>query len=226
MMAEVRFFGLIPRKPEITSQWFHDHYRYPHGALGLGLDAMKHYVQSHQFDTPLLDDSQRRFEAIAEGWYETPEAGLALATNPHYVAHLLPDEALFVDLPRLKWLYAFETQRSELREDIEADRWWSPESVPVTVKLIQFLSESDRRALAVDAASLGASLGAKRFVESEPHPSVYESDEPAFAAVREYWWPSYSELLAGQEANSEAWETLTALGTDSASLVAHAERYR
>jgi hypothetical protein len=225
-MAEVRFFGLIPRRPDVTPQWFHDHYRYPHGALGLGLDAMRHYVQSHQFDTPLLGDGQRRFEAIAEGWYETPEAGLALATNPHYVAHLLPDEGLFVDLPRLKWLYARETRRSEMLSGAEPDRWWSPESVPITVKLIQFLSEADRAGSGGEAESRGAALGAKRFVESEPHPDVYATDAPAFAAVREYWWPTYSDLLAAQEADPAAWETLTALGVDSVSLVAHAERYR
>ncbi|MGK0741920.1 EthD domain-containing protein [Leucobacter sp. Z1108] len=222
----MRFFGLIPRKPDITPQWFHDHYRYPHGALGLGLDAMKHYVQSHQFDTPLLGEQQRRFEAIAEGWYDTPEAGTALSTNSHYVAHLLPDEGLFVDLPRLKWLYALETQHVELLSGTEADRRWSPESVPTTVKLLQFLSESDAATLAGDAKALGASLAAKRFVRSEPHPSVYQVDTPAYAAVHEYWWPTYSDLLAGQEENPEAWESLVRLGADSPSLVAQAERYR
>ena len=225
-MANVRFFGLIPRKPDVAPQWFHDHYRYPHGALGLGLDAMKHYVQSHQFDTPLLDEQQRRFEAIAEGWYETPEAGLALATNPHYVAHLLPDEALFVDLPKLKWLYAHETFRHEPAAASEADRWWGPESVPVSVKLIQFLADADGQALTDETVLLSASLGVKRFVESKPHPEVYKTDTPAFAAVREFWWPTYTELVAGRDAHPEAWDTLTALSAGSVSLVAHAERYR
>ena len=225
-MADVRFFGLIPRKPDISSQWFHDHYRYPHGALGLGLDAMKHYVQSHQFETPLLGDSQGRFEAIAEGWYETPEAGLALASNPHYVAHLLPDEALFVDLPELKWLYATEAEHVELGSDSEADRWWRPEAVPVTVKLLQFLSEEDHLKSGENPAALASALGAKRFVRSVPHPSVYESDTPAFASVLEFWWPTYSEVLAGSGENPEAWKQLTELGADSISLLATAERYR
>jgi hypothetical protein len=187
----VRFFGLIPRLPSISSDEFHDHYRYPHGALGLGLEKMKLYVQSHQIDSPRLPSSQSRFEAIAEGWYDTPADGVGLATHPHYVAHLLPDEPLFVDTAQLKWLYADEVtsidRRDVAAEVSEADRWWSPEKVPNSVKLLQFLSEADAAAAASSAdehLAAAWALGAKRFAYSVPNPSVYESDEPAFAAVR------------------------------------------
>lgn len=226
----VRFFGLIPRKPEISSEEFHDHYRYPHGALGLGLEKMRLYVQSHQFETDLLGPDQRRYEAIAEGWYDTPTDGMGLGTHPHYVAHLLPDEPLFVDIPNLKWLYTDESLVYNKSEDDsgleEAERWWSPEVVPTSVKLLQFLSKDDAAAQKSAALDLARTVGAQRFIRSEPNAEVYASDTPAFYAVHEFWWPTYCELQSAVRAEPDSWKTLSTLGAGSVSLIARAERFR
>jgi hypothetical protein len=225
----VRFFGLIPRLQSISTEEFHDHYRYPHGALGLGLDKMKAYVQSHQIPTEHLPGSQSRFEAVAEGWYDTVDDGVGLASNAHYVAHLLPDEALFVDADRLKWLYADEVTAVDSKdacEDIaEADRWWSPDVVPNSIKMLQFLSAEDA-ASRDELISAAWALGAKRYAFSEPNPAVYETDEPAFYAVREIWWPTRWDAEAGIQRAQDAWQAMTTLGNDSVSLLAHAERFR
>lgn len=222
----VRFFGLIPRKPDISSEEFHDHYRYPHGALGLGLTAMRKYVQSHHIDSELLGPDQRRFEAIAEGWYDSPEDGLGLATNPHYVAHLLPDEPLFVDLENLKWLYTDEVDVYEKPPLVEAEKWWDYESAPTSIKLIQFLDSQDAQEQKDTVLGHVKALGAFRFVRSEPNSKVYESEDPAYAAVHEFWWPTHWDLKSAVDAHPNVWTELTAIEGSSVALIARAERFR
>ena len=110
----IKFFGLIPRRAGMSTAEFHDHYRHPHGTLGLALPTIKRYVQSHQIHTELLDESQSRFEAVAEDWFDTVEDAVGLSSDPHYLEHIQPDEPLFVDLDNLKWL--------NTREQFIADR--------------------------------------------------------------------------------------------------------
>ena len=64
-MGRKKVFGAMARKEGVPSQEFHDHYRHPHGTMGMQITTLREYVQSHQIDTPLLDDSQRRFECVA-----------------------------------------------------------------------------------------------------------------------------------------------------------------
>jgi uncharacterized protein (TIGR02118 family) len=104
----IKFFGLIPRRPDLSSDEFHDHYRHPHGTLGKRIPGFRGYVQSHQMSTDLLGEDQTRFEAVAEVWFDNATDAVGLADDPHYVEHLAPDEASFVDLERLKWLYTTE----------------------------------------------------------------------------------------------------------------------
>jgi uncharacterized protein (TIGR02118 family) len=67
----IKFFGLIPRRSDISSQEFHDHYRHPHGTLGRQIPTFRDYVQSYQIHSPLLGPDQTRFEAVAEVWFDT-----------------------------------------------------------------------------------------------------------------------------------------------------------
>ncbi len=67
-------FGCIPRRPDVSVEYFHDHWRHPHGTLGRHISTMRAYVQSHQTHSNLLDEAdQVRFEGCAEIWFDSDE---------------------------------------------------------------------------------------------------------------------------------------------------------
>ena len=47
----IRFFALLPRRPDIDRQRFHDHWRYPHGTLGRQIPGMLTYVPGQTAST-------------------------------------------------------------------------------------------------------------------------------------------------------------------------------
>ena len=69
-MATKKLFGLMARRSGLSSQEFHDHYRHPHGTMGVHISTMRDYVQSHQMHSDLLPLKQARREAIAGLWFE------------------------------------------------------------------------------------------------------------------------------------------------------------
>src|ERR1700754_496257 len=81
----IKFFGLIPRRPDISSEEFHDHYRHPHGTLGRQIPTFRQYVQSHQVHSDRLGEGQETFEAVAEVWFDTVQDAVGLAEDPHYI---------------------------------------------------------------------------------------------------------------------------------------------
>jgi uncharacterized protein (TIGR02118 family) len=222
----IKFFGLIPRRRDISSEEFHDHYRHPHGTLGMQISGFRRYVQSHQFDSPLLGADQTRFEAIAEVWFDTVAAGVGLADDPHYVEHVQPDEPSFVDMDNLKWLYTLEevvVSGPNPREDVPlAQRLLERMDLqrPFTVKLLHFAAEAGG---ANERRELAAELGAVRHVRCTPHPEVYAGDEPAFGEVHELWWPTSWDFQQGAGGGEALGALLGRPG--SVTLLAQAERF-
>jgi hypothetical protein len=218
----IKFFGLIPRRPDISSEEFHDHYRHPHGTLGRRIPGFRGYVQAHQFTSPLLGDDQAIYEAVAEVWFDTVGDGVRLGEDKHYLEHLQPDEPLFVDMDNLKWLYATEEVvlsgpdpdgdaplAQRLLQGFHVDR-------PVTIKVLHFAAEAGE---APDAASLGA----LRHVRCLPHTDVHDTDSPpAFAEVHELWWPTAWDFEHG--VGSDGLRELTSRH-GSVTMVATAERF-
>ena len=224
----IKFFGLIARKPDITELEFHDHYRHPHGTLGYKNRGYVGYVQSHMIATNVDPCPTSIFEAVAEVWFDNLHTALGLADDPNYLQYLKDDELAFVDLTRLKWLYTDETL---LRLPIDpanppahADMVWLITTAPTTMKVLQFINGADPIDEATQAA-LAVRLGALRSTRCVPTPEVYVTDEPAFGAVREFWWPTESMFLDGVHADPEAWKALLALPAGSESLIAKAERF-
>lgn len=225
----VRFFGLIPRLPSLSIDEFHDHYRHPHGTLVLGNTGMSRYVQSHRFTTDLPGAdaaSGDPYEAVAEVTFDSLEIGLGLSTSENFVTHVLPDEPYFVEPTALAWLFTTNTKEAQRPPRSYAEEQWSPERAPVSVKLLQFLDEQDAAATEhEDEEARAFEVGALRFIRSAPAAGAHTDEAPAFAAVRELWWPSRFDLESGARSSPEAWQWLTTLNPGSVSLVATAERF-
>ncbi|MFD2136756.1 EthD domain-containing protein [Novosphingobium resinovorum] len=137
-------FGAIPRKPGVTAQWFHDHYRHPHGTMGRTISTMRAYTQSHQVHSDLLDARQTHFEATAEVWFDCVQDAIDFPGEPNYVELLIPDEPLFVDMDKLRFVFAEEEVLQSgadwNEEGVETgDRLFRLDRRPISIKLLQYV---------------------------------------------------------------------------------------
>jgi len=226
----IKFFGLIPRRPDISPEEFHDHYRHPHGTLGRQIPTFRQYVQSHQVHSDRLGEGQETFEAVAEVWFDTVQDAVGLADDPHYIEHVQPDEPNFVDMEKLKWLYTTEEvliSAPDVRSSDAAARGLQRFHLEraTSIKLMQFRDDTPgaERSAAEDAA-LGARLHAIRHVRCRPELEIHADEPPAFAEVQELWWPTvwaFEEAIA----SGDALEEFMALAPSSVTLLAQAERF-
>jgi hypothetical protein len=234
----IKLFGLIARRPDLSRQEFHDHYRHPHGTLGCNNRRISGYVQCHQVDTPRLGGSQTRFEGVTELWFDGLDVLRNRRDDPYITNHVGPDEHRFADMEKVRFLLTREevviSSYGEAADDGPPtyDRWLRRLHTdrPVTVKLLRFVSSDED----VDSdiskdGERAAALGAARYVRCYPDEDCYADEAisggavPEFTMVEELWWPT---LTAFHEGTSEprTFEDFMTRFQSSHSLVAYAER--
>ncbi|MBB4633380.1 EthD domain-containing protein [Sphingosinicella soli] len=225
-MAGVKVFVGLPRKADVSEQHFHDHWRHPHATWGLEIGGRKHYVQSHRIDTPHLDVSQRRFDGVAEIWFDSAAEAGGYSQDPVYKGKLAPDEPSFLDMRNVRFLVADEevlmsgplAQNGGQPDDLG----WREQNRPVTTKLLQFFDPATEWA-GEDDLALGVALGAFRHVRCRPNPFVHARG-CFVSGVRELWWPTLSGFERGVGSSPEAWRQLLSAKT-VATMLATAERH-
>jgi len=226
----------MARKEGISSQEFHDHYRHPHGTMGMQVTTLRDYVQSHQIDTALLDDSQRRFECVAELSFDRGEDLLAFRTEPTMAGYLNDDELKFLDMKRTRMFVGEEeVLTSHPGEDLckadVANTYWRLSARPVTTKLLQFVMADGGSGWCSEAdEELGRRLKVFRHVRCHPTtPTRFVPSRtnrpPEFIGVAELWWPTYTDFLNSVAADEEAWKLL-AMRPGVHNMLAQAERWR
>ncbi|WP_374414378.1 EthD domain-containing protein [Novosphingobium colocasiae] len=228
-MSRVKMFGAIPRPPHVPVQFFHDHWRHPHGTLGRHISTMRGYVQSHQVHSDLLGPDQTRFEGVAEVNIDSAADAAWFGEEPVYLRDVKDDEPNFVDLPALRWIFAEEeilVSSPDLRSTASAgDKAWRIDNRPTTFKVIQFIEQDGATPWADDTdVALGHRLGALRHVRSRPSPAVHP--DGAFAiGVRELWWGSKTHMETCVAADMDAWRELIGRPAVATTLCANAERF-
>ena len=229
-MTRLKMFGAIPRKPGITQQYFHDHYRHPHGTMGRRISTMMAYTQSHHFHSDLLGDDQTYFEACAEVWLDRPQDAIDFGKEPNYVEHVLDDEPLFVDLEKLEFLFSEEEvlQGGVDWNDPEAtygDKLFRLDTRPISVKFLQFIiSNGDKPWDQDNDLELGQKICALRHVRCRPNAVVHP--DGAFAiGVRELYWPTQLAMEEGIAQDKSACDELLHRPGKSIQFFATAERF-
>lgn len=235
-MSRVKLFALIPRRPDLTSDEFHDHYRHPHGTYGRDLITLRGYVQSHQIYTEMLGPNQSRFEAVAELWFDNERDLANLRRDPTLVKYLKEDEPKFVDAPNLE-MFAGEEEvlRSgpERGEGVtDADVMWSHDNRPLSVKLLHFIApDGNPNWASPEDEQLSKALRAFRHVRCNPVRMANNPvrpdhrDELSFLGVHELWWPTVTDFRAGVAASPDALSALLAKAGKAVTLLAQAERF-
>jgi EthD domain len=235
-VASKKMFGAMARREGVTSQEFHDHYRHPHGTMGMQITTLREYVQSHQIDTPLFDESQRRFECVAELWFDKGEDLLNFRSEPTMVGYLNDDEPTFLDMKKTRMFIGEEEvltsyPDASLCKADTANARWRLSVRPTSVKIIQFVTPEAEAGWCSDSdEELGRRLGVFRHVRSHPTtPATFipshANRPPTFIGVRELWWPTYTVFQNSVKNDPEAWKRLV-VQPGMHNMLVQAERWR
>ncbi len=179
----VKVFALIPRRPDVTTEFFHEHWAGPHADLALRITTMRRYVQSHRTTNSVAGLGESIYEGIAEVWFDDAATAAGMGEDPNYAegAHL--DEPNFIDTDNLGFLLS--------DEDVQlAGEPVGKEAGGAKVMLLL------RRADGMDPADFGRRLREVRVAELVPDvlratvsvaiPEMYaDGAEPTFDAVVE-----------------------------------------
>lgn len=226
-MGLIKLVIALPRARGVSEQFFHDHWRHPHGTWGKRISTVRHYVQSHRMQSSFLDETQNRYDGICEVWYEGIHDATSIGSHPVYKKYLIPDEPKFIDMEHIVFTFMDEEILMAAPDPNEvegsADFAWSAHAQPVTIKLIQLIEQNgDQPWDGEDDLSLGMAIGALRHVRLRPNPILHPTGQHAaitplattdpnegnMIGVRELWWPTYSAFEEGVTANPDAFNEL------------------
>lgn len=225
----INMYGLIPPKPGLGVDDFHDYYRHPHGTMGRHLSTMRGYYQNHRIETDRLPVYNGEFEAVAEIWLDNEADAINFREEPILVKYLLEDEPKFVDMSRLKFFAgACEVLTSGPRWNIglhPGDEMWNPARSPMSVKILQFVAQDGNRDWArADDEALGEELGVFRHTRAHALKSVH-GDNPELIGLRELWWPTRLEFHKSADRARGALDALLGRAGKSLTMLVQAERF-
>jgi hypothetical protein len=228
-MPRLKMFCGLPRRKDVSPQYFHDHWRHPHGTLAKNISTLRTYVQSHQTPCALLGADQSLYDGIPEVTFESEADGLGLGTHPTYVRDLLPDEPKFIDMERIFFLFTLEevvqSGPDPHLELANGDQYWREDQRATTIKLIQLIRAADQAEFGTeDELELGRRIGAFRHVRSRLYRPLHP-EGAEFIGVRELWWPTLTAFETGLAKDAQAFGVLRRRAAASVTLLAVAERF-
>ncbi|SRR5712692_2987595 len=192
----IKSFGLLPKKPGLSDEQFHRHWRDIHAPLALRIPGLRRYVQSHRLPQPIPGFSASPYEGVAEVWFDDLAAASRMRESPEYLEGAFRDRSNFIDIsgslqlatrenvvvagptfakdtPVIKGL--FLAKRKAGMSVAEFQDYWRTRHAPLVPRTPHLL----------------------RYVQCHVLPELYEADPPpAYDGVAELWWP---DLVKFQE---------------------------
>ena len=193
----IKGFALIPKRPDISLEQFHSHWRGIHADLACQIKALRRYVQSHRIPQNIPGVPHSPYEGAAEIWFDDLETGRGLGDNPDYVNGAYADEPNFIAEEGPSFLMT--------RENVVVPG--PPLAKDATgVKSLFLLKRKPSLSVAdfqkhwreVHAPIVPKTPGLRRYVQCHVTPETYESDTPpVFDGVAELDWASMADFERG-----------------------------
>ena len=193
----IKGYALIPKRPDISLEQFHSHWRGVHADLACRIKALRRYVQSHRIPQDIPGVPHSPYEGAAEIWFDDLETGRGLGDNPDYVNGAYADEPNFIAEEGPSFLMT--------RENVVVPG--PPLSKDATgVKSLFLLKRKPGLSVAdfqkhwreVHAPIVPKTPGLRRYVQCHVAPETYESDTPpVFDGVAELDWASMADFERG-----------------------------
>lgn len=105
---QVKVFALLPRRPDVSQEYFHEHWLHPHGTWTLGMKTLCRYVQNHRVEPGLPGTKESPYEGVVSVWFDDLDAAMSMGEDPVYKATLEPDQPLFIDMAGLGFVFTEE----------------------------------------------------------------------------------------------------------------------
>lgn len=184
----IKGFALIPRKPDLSRQQFHRHWREVHAPLARRIKTLRRYVQSHRLPDAIPGVREAPYEGIAEIWFDDLETGLGLGSDPDYLEGAYRDEPNFIAKEGPTFLMT--------RENIVVPGPALAADAP-GVKAVFLLKRKPGMSVTAfqdywrnkHAPLVPRTPGLRHYVQCHVAPELYQSDPaPAFDGVAELSW--------------------------------------
>ena len=187
-MSEIKLFGFLPRRPDVSEADFHEHWRTVHREHALRITSIRRYVQLHRTAQHLPGFAPSIYDGVPEVWFDDFDAVAGLAQDPNYTEYAAQDEPTFIDMARMASVPTTEEIRLpgppvrpdtarvkglllvRKRDDIELDEfttWWRVRFSPLIADTVP---------------------GLTRHVQCLAVPAAYVGGSPAYDGVAEMWW--------------------------------------
>jgi uncharacterized protein (TIGR02118 family) len=101
-----KFYELLPKRPDLSDEDFHEHWRYRHAPFSDPVSTLLSYVQSHREPFGAAPFGESPYEGVAEAWFDSLEEALALGQDPAYTEGAAKDEPNFLAMDELRVLVA------------------------------------------------------------------------------------------------------------------------
>ena len=105
----VKIFYLIPKRPDLSDEQFHRHWREVHAPLALRLPGLRRYVQCHVLPETYAG-STPTYDGVAELWWPDLASLEKAALSPEFRVEQLNDARQFVDVDHLEGFAAEENR--------------------------------------------------------------------------------------------------------------------
>lgn len=198
----IKVYALLPKRPDISAEQFHEHWSTIHREHALRIDRLRRYVQAHRIDEDLDGIATSPYEGVPEVWYDSRESALGQNEDPNYTEYAQQDEPNFVDMTGIAWVH---TDERLLRDDLPLEQDTD------VAKLLLFVARAEGTTpeqfaarWPTVAAELAAATGVRRSAMATTLPAQYAEDEPAYDGVLELWRSDLDALRDGWAAHGTA----------------------
>ena len=176
----VKVFACIPKRPDVSDSYFHEHWAGPHAELALRINTIRRYQQSHGLGVapPVLAPAP--YDGVAEVWFEDFATAAGMAEDPNYVDGAHADEPNFIDTERLAFMIGTQRWLAPPQPD-------EPASEHKAMLLLQRASGTSPEDFAASMAAVPPFEGAASYVSiSVATPENYaEGGQPPCDAMAE-----------------------------------------
>lgn len=193
----IKGYALIPKRPDISLERFHSHWRGVHADLACRIKALRRYVQSHRIPQDIPGVPHSPYEGAAEIWFDDLETGRGLGDNPDYVDGAYADEPNFIADEGPSFLM---TRENVVVSGPSLARDATGVKSLFLLKRKPGLSVADfqKHWREVHAPIVPRTPGLRRYVQCHVAPETYESDTPpVFDGVAELDWASMADFERG-----------------------------
>lgn len=185
----LHFYYFIRRKPSLSKDAFHAHWKDRHGPIAKQIPQLSRYLQSHQIPDVGFECG---FDGVAEGWVKDFKTLETLRTGKEYVNEALVDERNFIDHKRTDWLVTRD------RPILDGPIVEGQVKNVTLLRRKNGMSVKEFREYWADVhGPMACDLpGIERYVQSPTVDEAYKFGEPRWDGVAQWWTKDLETLKA------------------------------